>query len=232
MKVKIDFAGADGHHFRVTLLKQATSPSWIAAAVADPATILVDHAHCEKKAASTAVGFLFRHPGEPRLCQAMSRLAREELVHFERVLAELARRGIPFGHLPPSPYGGELHKLVRPATRLSHASKGGDARGNARLVDELLVCALIEARSRERFTLLAAHLPDRGLAALYEELGPSEERHAAAYVELACLFAPEAEVMARLDELAAREAEIVAAPLAAAPAAERPGTGGVRLHAG
>lgn len=192
-------------------LAQATSPTWVASAIADPETILLDHAHCEKKAASTAVGFLFRHPEQARLCAAMSRLAREELVHFERVLAELGRRGIAFRRLTPSPYGGELYKLLR-----SHPP--------ARLIDELLVSSLIEARSRERFTLLAAHLPDRPLAALYDELGPSEERHASLYLELAESVAGEGQkgaVRERLALLAEREAAIVAAP-----------AGEVRLHAG
>ena len=190
------------------VLACATSPSWVAAAVAAPETILLDHAHCEKKAASTAVGFLFRHPEQPKLCTAMSRLAREELVHFERVLGELGRRGIVFRKQRPSAYGAELYRLLR----------SGPVE---RLVDELLVSSLIEARSRERFALLAAGLPDRGLRALYDELGPSEERHAAVYVELAEGVAPAAEVRARLVELAAQEADIIARP-----AAE------VRLHAG
>jgi tRNA-(ms[2]io[6]A)-hydroxylase len=191
-----------------SVLARATSPAWLAAAVAAPQTILLDHAHCEKKAASTAVGFLFRHPEHPRLCTAMSRLAREELLHFERVLGELGRRGMAFRKQRPSAYGAELHRLLRGGPR-------------ERLVDELLVSSLIEARSRERFALLAAGLPDRGLAALYDELGPSEERHAAVYVELAEGVAPAVEVRARLVELAVQEADIIARP---APE--------VRLHAG
>ena len=202
-------------------LASATDPAWIERALADLDVVLLDHAHCEKKAASTALGFLFRNPEETRLCQAMSRLAREELLHFERVLAELIRRGVPLRHLSPSAYGGELHKLLRAAPRPV------DRRGNVRLVDELLVCALIEARSHERFLLLGEHLPDPSLAALYDELGPSEQRHAALYVDLACMYATEAEVLTRLDELAEREAEIVAAPLP--PGVPEPG---VRLHAG
>jgi tRNA-(ms[2]io[6]A)-hydroxylase len=198
----------------VVTLAQASSPTWVARAAARPATILLDHAHCEKKAASTAVGFLFRYPEQARLCTVMSRLAREELVHFERVLAELGRRGLPFERQRPSAYGAELYKLLR-----THQP--------ARLLDELLVSALIEARSRERFTLLAEALAavDAPLAALYDELGPSEERHAALYVELACAVAGEVDqVMARLAALAEREAAIVAAPV--------PTDEDVRLHAG
>ena len=191
-------------------LAQTTTHSWIDGARRALPTILLDHAHCEKKAASTAVGFLFRYPERPDLAAAMSRVAREELVHFERVLGELRRRGEVLRRLQPSSYGAELYKCVR-------------SWQPAKLVDELLVSALIEARSCERFALLADALRDvdPSLAAFYEELRPSEERHAALYVELACAAAPEAEVLARLHTLAAREAAIVSAPGAA-----------IRLHAG
>ena len=94
-------------------LASATDPGWAARAAADPATLLLDHAHCEKKAASTAVSLLFRYPEVPGLPEALSRLAREELSHFEVVVAECARRGIPFRRLPPSPYAGRLGKEVR-----------------------------------------------------------------------------------------------------------------------
>jgi tRNA-(ms[2]io[6]A)-hydroxylase len=192
------------------VLAQVTRPTWIEAACRATETILIDHAHCEKKAASTAVGFLFRYPEREALAQAMSKVAREELVHFERVLGELRRRGVHLKRMPPSLYGAELYKCVR-------------SWQPAKLVDELLVSALIEARSCERFSLLADALADDDpeLAALYRELGPSETRHAALYLELAEQVAPREEVRARLRTLAAREAAIVAAPGVA-----------VRLHAG
>jgi tRNA-(ms[2]io[6]A)-hydroxylase len=187
---------------------QATAPSWVEAARRATATILLDHAHCEKKAASTALGFLFRYPERQRIVAAMSRIAREELVHFERVVAELAARGLGLKRLTPSAYGAELYKCVR-------------SWQPAKLVDELLVSALIEARSCERFELLARSVDDRGLADLYQELGPTESRHASLYVELACTAAPRREVEARLETLLGREAAIIAAP-----------TGALRLHAG
>jgi tRNA-(ms[2]io[6]A)-hydroxylase len=191
-------------------LAQATRPTWIEAARRATETILIDHAHCEKKAASTAVGFLFRYPEREVLAQAMAKVAREELVHFERVLAELKRRGLHLKRMAPSPYGAELYRCVR-------------SWQPAKLVDELLVSALIEARSCERFALLAEALSDEDphLAELYRELGPSETRHAALYLELADQVAPREEVRARLSTLAAREAAIVASPNAT-----------VRLHAG
>jgi len=174
---------------------------WVQAAVADLGTLLVDHAHCEKRAASTAVRYLFKYPDWPALVGAMSRLAREELVHFERVLKELEARGVPFRGLPSANYAAALFALVR----------SDDAR--ARKVDELLCCALIEARSHERFVRLAAALPadEARLARFYSELADAEARHGDIYVELAA-EAQGADVQARLAELAAAEAEIVSRP--------------------
>jgi tRNA-(ms[2]io[6]A)-hydroxylase len=192
----------------VLSLHQATAPSWVEAARKATDTILLDHAHCEKKAASTALGFIFRYPDRHRIVAAMSKVAREELLHFERVVGELLRRGREFRRLAPSPYGAELYKCVR-------------SWQPAKLVDELLVSALIEARSCERFGLLAETVDDPDLAALYHELGPSEARHTALYLELACTAAPRAEVESRLQTLLAREAAIVSAPGVA-----------LRLHAG
>jgi len=185
-----------------------SSQSWVRAACADLGTLLVDHAHCEKRAASTAVRYLFKYPDWPALVGAMSRLAREELVHFERVLKELEARGVPFRGLPSANYAAALFELVR----------SEDAR--ARRVDELLCCALIEARSHERFVRLAAAVEDARLARFYGELAEAEARHGEIYVELA-EEAAGGGVRARLEELTAAEAEIVA----------RPGQA-TRMHAG
>ena len=185
-----------------------SSQSWVRAACADLGTLLVDHAHCEKRAASTAVRYLFKYPEWPALVGAMSRLAREELVHFERVLKELEARGVPFRGLPSANYAAALFELVR----------SEDAR--ARRVDELLCCALIEARSHERFVRLAAAVEDARLARFYGELAEAEARHGEIYVELA-EEAAGGGVRARLEELTAAEAEIVA----------RPGQA-TRMHAG
>ena len=194
-----------------------SSDSWVRAACADVATLLVDHAHCEKRAASTAVRYLFKYPDWPALVGAMSRLAREELVHFERVLKELDARGVPFRGLQSANYAAALLAQVR----------SDDAR--ARKVDEMLCCALIEARSHERFVRLAAAVGDERLARFYGELAEAEARHGEIYVELATEAAgggatggdAAAVVTARLAELAAVEAEIVA----------RPGQP-IRMHAG
>src|SRR5262245_15248420 len=96
-------------------LAAPTSPEWLAAALADVDTILLDHAHCEKKAASTAVGLIFRYQDRPELMAPLSALAREELEHFEIVLGALVARGVPFRPLSPSVYASRLHAAIRPA---------------------------------------------------------------------------------------------------------------------
>ena len=178
-----------------------SSDGWVRAACGELGTLLVDHAHCEKRAASTAVRYLFKYPDWPALVGAMSRLAREELVHFERVLKELEARGVPFRGLPSANYAAELFARVH----------SDDAR--ARKVDELLCCALIEARSHERFVRLGAALPaaEARLAKFYGELAEAEARHGEIYVELATEAAG-GPIAQRLEQLAAAEAEIVARP--------------------
>jgi tRNA-(ms[2]io[6]A)-hydroxylase len=188
-------------------LATATAPDWAERVLSAPDELLVDHAHCEKKAAGLAVNLIFRYPQHGFLLEPLSRLAREELVHFEQVLALLARRGARFGLLKPAPYAGRLRKETR-------------AHEPARLIDTLLCCALIEARSCERFGLLAEAARDADLRALYAGLRASEARHHGVYVGLAEALAPRDAVRARLAELARREAEI----LASAPS-------WVRMHA-
>jgi len=186
----------------VLRLAAATDPAWTACALASLDDLLVDHAHCEKKAAGTAVNLLFRYPQQGFLLDPLSRLAREELVHFEQVLSLLARRGVPFAAQKPAPYAGRLRRETRSAEP-------------ARLLDILLCGALIEARSCERFGLLAEQIPDPDLRDFYRGLLAAEARHHGVYVELAERLAPRSEVAVRLDALAQREAAILAggAPL-------------------
>jgi tRNA-(ms[2]io[6]A)-hydroxylase len=191
-----------------------SSPAWVQAALADLPTLLIDHAHCEKKAASTAVRFLFKYPDWPALVSAMSKLAREELVHFDRVLGELKLRGVPFRGLSAAGYAAGLFAHAR-----------GDESG--RRVDEMLCCALIEARSHERFVRLhegLRALPQNAenarLAAFYDDLAEAEARHGGLYVGLA-EEAAGGDVSARLAELTAIEADVVAKP-------EQP----LRMHSG
>jgi tRNA 2-(methylsulfanyl)-N6-isopentenyladenosine37 hydroxylase len=177
-------------------LKSSTSPDWLTTVEANLDEVLLDHAHCEKKAAGTAMNLIFAYVDHVELVKALSAIVTEELDHFERVIDLLALRGVRFRRLKPSRYGAQLGELVR-------------KQEPQKAVDRLLVAALIEARSCERFALLKDQLTDRTLAAFYQELFESEARHHSAYVQLARLFATGDEVDRRLDELAAAEAEIL-----------------------
>jgi tRNA-(ms[2]io[6]A)-hydroxylase len=160
--------------------------------------LLIDHAHCEKKAAGVAMNLLFSYVEHSDLTKAMTEIVQEELDHFHQVRAILDRRGIRFYKLSPSEYGGKLHELV-------------DKHEPQRAVDRLLVAGLIEARSCERFGLLRDRLADRELADFYGSLFESEARHHSTYVRLAKYFQSEGEVHGRLAELAQAEGEIIAA---------------------
>jgi tRNA-(ms[2]io[6]A)-hydroxylase len=192
----------------VNILASDSSDSWVAAALGDLATLLVDHAHCERKAAQTALKHLAVFPDWTALAQPMSRLAREELVHHERVLKELSHRGYPMKALPSASYASELHKACRPAG----SPRAGQPRSwqGPRTIDEMLCGALIEARSHERFVKLAWATDDRRLRDLYEDLLEAEARHGSLYLDLAHEVAgDEAAVAARLAEMAAHEAAVL-----------------------
>ncbi len=178
-------------------LHSASSERWLRQVSAQLDELLIDHAHCEKKAAGVAMNLLFAYVENIELCRAMTEIVQEELSHFHLVLELLQRRGIRFRRTRPSAYGERLHGLVRKLEP-------------QRVVDRLLVAALIEARSCERFALLRDHLPDAELCTFYGGLFESEARHHATYVRLARGFAPEEAVRGRLEELAAAEAAIVA----------------------
>jgi tRNA-(ms[2]io[6]A)-hydroxylase len=177
-------------------LQSETSARWLAQVDSDLETILIDHAHCEKKAAGTALNLIFAYVENIDLCREMTLIVNEELEHFHMVLDLLARRGIRFRRLTPSTYGRELNDLVR-------------KQEPQKAVDRLLVAGLIEARSCERFHVLAEHVQDRELADFYAGLFESEARHHTTYTRLAKYFAADEVVMARLDELAALEAAII-----------------------
>jgi tRNA-(ms[2]io[6]A)-hydroxylase len=174
-----------------------TDPAWGAFAARHLDEVLLDHAHCEKKAASGALTLLFRYPQHAGLQAPLSALAREELGHFEAVLAALARRGVAFGRQRPSPYAGKLHAVVR-------ADEPG------RLLDLLLCCAAIEARSCERLTLLRDAVAEPELRALFGSLLAAEARHHRLYADLAAGIFPEADVRERLREVLAHEAKVIA----------------------
>ena len=178
-------------------LAAPTDPAWAEEAAHALDEVLVDHAHCEKKAAGMAVQLLFRYPQHGFLLEPLSRLAREELGHFEEVLRCLERRGLAFRRQKPSPYAGRLREEIRTGEP-------------GHLVDTLLCCALIEARSCERFGLLAEAIDDTELASFYRGLLAAEARHHRVYVELASELESQGKIRARLAELAAHEAAIVA----------------------
>jgi tRNA-(ms[2]io[6]A)-hydroxylase len=148
-----------------------TPAQWIDNALANQDLLLIDHAHCEKKAASTALSLMYRYLDNVDLLNKMSRLAREELRHFEQVLAIMQKRGVEYTHLSPARYAAGLRAEVR-----------GEDPG--RLVDILIVGAIIEARSCERFAALAPYLDDK-LADFYNSLLKSEARHYQDYLHLA-----------------------------------------------
>lgn len=177
-------------------LKTSTSPGWLAAVEANLDEVLLDHAHCEKKAAGTAMNLIFAYVDRVELVKALSAIVTEELEHFRLVIDLLHSRGVRFRRLKPSSYGARLGDLV-------------NKQEPQRAVDRLLIAALIEARSCERFALLKDRLSDRTLAAFYQSLFESEARHHSTYVQLATLFAAETEVHRRLDELASAEAAII-----------------------
>jgi tRNA-(ms[2]io[6]A)-hydroxylase len=178
-------------------LHSTSSQRWLAQVDANLEEVLIDHAHCEMKAARAALNMLASYIEREELCQEMTVIVNEELEHFQMVLDQLKSRGMTFRRQDPSNYGKQLHELVRKME--PH-----------RAVDRLLVCSLIEARSCERFGLLRDHLQDRELAEFFGSLFESEARHHTTYVRLAKQFASEEEVHGRLEELAKAEAEIIA----------------------
>ena len=188
------FARATGD----TILRAATPRAWVDAAVADLPTLLVDHANCEKKAASTAMALIFAYPEDRSLSVALSRLAREELKHFEQVERLMKKLDVPYMRMKPGRYASELRKLVR-----THEPQ--------RKLDLMIVHALIEARSCERFRLLAKHLPSE-VRELYQQLERSEARHFEIYLEFAEREFEAEEIAARLELIATREAELATEP--------------------
>jgi len=187
-------------------LRAATDSAWAMTAVKDLDAVLVDHAHCEMKAATNALSLVVRHSSDLGLVRALTEIAREELDHFQRVVDFLEARGLRLGPPPVDDYAADLRRAMNalPASELPL------------VVDRLLVGALIEARSCERFKLLIQVLPEScpaDLRAFYDELFACEARHYRRYVDLALRAAGplEHQVEARLSVLAEAEARIVRA---------------------
>ena len=177
-----------------------TPTAWVGEACERIPELLVDHANCELKAASTALGFIYRYPDRTALVQRMSRLAREELRHFEQVKKIMQDMSLPFVRLSASRYAGGLRQAVR-RDDPDH------------LFDMLLVGALIEARSCERFAALVPHLPDK-LKKFYTGLLDSEARHFEHYLAFANaeVDVSDEEFHSRLGELKSLEARLITEP--------------------
>ena len=179
-------------------LRSPSSDRWLAQVRDHLDQVLIDHAHCEKKAAGTAMNLIFQYVENEELCREMTAIVTEELTHFHMVLDVLKQRGIRFRRIPPGRYGSQLHLLAR-------------KQEPQRAIDRLLIAGLIEARSCERFDILRENLTDPRLAAFYDELFESEARHHATYVRLAKRYGDDDQVNQRLAELAEAESQIVSA---------------------
>lgn len=181
----------------IKFIKQSTSEKWVEQALGNLDIILLDHSHCERKAAGVALNMMFRYPSNTKLVRMLTAIAQEELEHFEQVNQHLEKRGIALGPLSSPPYAAGLKAQIRKDEP-------------ARLLDSLLVSGLIEARSHERLGLLGTHCPDAELAKFYRGLMASEARHYGVYWLLATTYFDKAEVNERLEELATVESNLLA----------------------
>lgn len=179
-------------------LKLPTDPRWVNIAEKNLEEILTDHAYCEQKAASTGISLIIQFPEREKLVEVVTPLVAEEWGHFEMVLDQLKKRGLKLGRKRSDKYVVELFK---------HERKGGKT--ERQLMDKLLISALIEARSCERFKLLWKNLQDEELQKFYYELMVSEAAHYVTFLELAKEYMPEAEVMERWEEFLTIEADIM-----------------------
>ena len=182
--------------YHIKYLSSLTSDEWIKLALANPIDILIDHAHCERKAAGVAIQLMFRYPSEPDLAEVLSPIAREELEHFEKIFYFLKDLGYSLKALKPPPYGAELAKNIR-----NHEP--------FRMLDSFLIAGLIEARSHERLSLLALNFEEKSLKILYESLLESEARHFGVYWKLAQTKFSKDETFIRLEELSKVESKIL-----------------------
>ncbi len=185
-----------------TFLLCRTPQAWIDHALQNLDVLLIDHAQCEKKAAATAMSLMHKHVNRPELLKKMSQLAREELLHFEQVVTILQDRGIAYQNLTPSRYAEGLRQAMRT-----------DEHG--RFIDLLIIGAIIEARSCERFVALIPYL-DQPLAKYYRSLVKSEARHFEDYLCLAELYVDEKPAKQplknRIEQLLSAEKGLISSP--------------------
>lgn len=178
-------------------LELPTDPRWTDIASMQLGDILIDHAYCEQKAASSCISLIVHYPDKALLVETLTPIVAEEWGHFQRVLKELKKRNIPLGRQRKDEYVNQLMQLITK----------GDA--NKMFLDRLLICGLIEARSCERFKLLSENLEDESLQRFYRELMISEAGHYRTFLELAETYVPAEKVRARWKELLHAEAEIM-----------------------
>ena len=180
----------------IKYLSSLSSEKWMQIALSNPIDILIDHAHCERKAAGVAIQLMFRYPSEPNLAEVLSPIAREELEHFEKILYLLKDFGYSLKALNPPPYAAELTKCIRKEEP-------------NRMLDSFIIAGLIEARSHERLSLLALNSENKSLKLLYNSLLESEARHFGIYWKLAQTKFSKEETSKRLQELSKVEAKIL-----------------------
>ena len=190
----VDFKRPSSH---IKYLSSLTSDVWIKLALSNPIEVLIDHAHCERKAAGVAIQLMFRYPSEPNLAEVLSPIAREELEHFEKILYFLKDLGHSLKALKPPPYGAKLAKNIRKDEP-------------NRMLDSFLIAGLIEARSHERLSLLTLNSENQSFRVLYESLLESEARHFGTYWKLAQTKFSKNQTFKRLEELSEIESAILA----------------------
>lgn len=179
-------------------LELPTDPRWVDIAAMQIGDILVDHAYCEQKAASSCITLIVHYPEKIKMVETLAPIVSEEWGHFQMVLKELRKRNIPLGRQRKDEYAGQLLQLVR--------NKGDYEEA---FLDKLLICALIEARSCERFKLLSESLEDESLQKFYRELMISEAGHYRTFIELAEEYLPHENVRIRWKEFLRAEAQII-----------------------
>lgn len=179
-------------------LELPTDPRWVDIAAMQIGDVLVDHAYCEQKAASSCISLIVHYPEKTKMVETLTPIVAEEWGHFQRVLKELRKRNLTLGRQRKDEYVGQLMKLVRNRGDYEEA-----------FLDRLLICALIEARSCERFKLLSESLEDETLQKFYRELMISEAGHYRTFIELAEEYLPHEQVRIRWKEFLYAEAEIM-----------------------
>lgn len=179
-------------------LKLPTDPRWVNVVEKNISEILTDHAYCEQKAASYAISLITKYPDIPEIVDKMAALAMEEMEHFQMVHDIIKDRGLSLGRERKDPYVHDLMSFIK---------RGGN--DEMVLVDRLLIAAMIEARSCERFRVLSENIEDEFLAKFYHDLMASEARHYTMFLKLAKKYGVGVDVDKRWKEFLEREAEIM-----------------------